>query len=381
MVNDTRLASWLPLFEDTCPDVGLDAYATLPEATKWLPRTVIWVGIALAIDQTVAAAIAATRLPRASQRLRMRLLPAFVLPSALVLLWTFLTALSIVMVGLTFRSSAALLIKSLHVVTEAGFLVAVFLEFGFEGLAAITITLVTCVLSMVFTLPCAQMVQYAQLGGLSVDYINFGLLALYGLSVPDDPVLWTLIGGFGWHALYLLTYIVMRRLDVSPLGLVWVRVAGMAFNNIANEFMLHAVRLAGPERAASGWMRREDWLAASDEPAILWCDGRMWLRGASGDGVVVQAHAPGLTAYAVGDAWRAWRAFAAGSVALVRATSSRTATATPWLLLPPRAPRYRSIRRASDAPCERVLVVPRRAVRAVRSTGLLAVGLVLASFA
>jgi hypothetical protein len=371
------LSSWLDHFSDTCPDEGLQSYTTLSEGSQRLPRTIIWIGVLWAFEQSLRAVLVAFQLPRPSLRFVMRFRPTFALPTALVLLWVFFTALSIIMVGLTFRSSAALLVKTFHVATETTFLVTLLVAFRFDVFAAAAIVFVTAVMSMVFTLPCEEMVGYASTGGLILDSINFLALSWYGLSRPDDSTLWTLIGGFGWHSLYLLTYLVIKKWKVSAIGLVWFRIAGMIFNIVASEFLLRAVALSQPDRR-TGWMDTRTWLAADEAPAVLWCNGRAWLRrksAANTDADVVPTHAADRTAYATKDVYRAWHVFLLTGGVLTTAGTQVTRS----VLCSPIGGTA-SIDDAERAPCTRVFVVPTAWVRIVWWTILAATGVVLGAF-
>ena len=386
-----KLASWMSEVSDVCPDEGLEAYSTFDEGSKILPRMVIWIGILLGFEQATQAIVTAIAF-KVPLRLRMQTLPKFELPIALVLLWVLFTSLSIAMVGLTFRSAAAILVKTLHVATETLFLVSLLFAFGFPFVAASAIVFVVCVASMVITLPCQNMVGYAATGGLVLDSVNFLSLAWYGIASPDDVVLWTLIGGFGWHALYLLSYLVIKRWHVGVITLVWVRIFGMVCNLIASEFLLHAARLALPKvDVLGGWMTKAAWLCASEDQAILWAQGRPWLRDAhppdkrkrntpTDAATQITMHAPGSSAYAEADLWRAWRAFALPGVGLLRKRSARDAELAQAVLCSPLG-KPQLIENARNAPVDDVYVVHPSIGRVISRAVLVVVGIGIGTIA
>jgi hypothetical protein len=248
------------------------AYNHLRPALQLAPRIVIWIGVLLAFEQCVHAIVLLISLRR-NIRFSLVITPKFRLPVGVALAWVIFTALSIDLVVLTYRSNAAVLAKTLHVASEVTFLILLSSAFGFYVFSAICIFAVLIILLMVLTLPCSETVLFAASSGLILDSINFLAYAWYGLSNPRNIVLWTLIGGFGWHSLYLLTYLgVIGWTAISDTARVWIRVAGLTFNIIASELLLTASKRAlgltrGGMMAISEWMDTFDPLR---EPLCVW---------------------------------------------------------------------------------------------------------------
>ena len=291
------LASWLPDFgaEYTCPDMGLRSYLALDDRTG--PRVIIWFGVMWAIEQTLHAIVLFT-----SHRLKItafpRFFPRYTLPTGLVLAWVVFTGLSLVLVPLTFRSSAAILAKTLHVTTETLFLVTLAVAFELHLFAAACLMLVVVVLMLVLTLPCKMIVIAASVSGIVLDSVNFLAHALYGIRHPNDAILWTLIGGFGWHALYLLSYLGIMRWRMANVGRVTLRIFGMYANNIANEFFLSAARQRLYGRLPTGIVTVREWAAASDRILCVWTPTTLVVLNApEGADVTTNGYAPYTTAY------------------------------------------------------------------------------------
>lgn len=324
------LTSWMTEFRETCADPALEAYDASTGTARSVARFFIWLGVALATEQVVHALTLALGARRLGVKVRVR---PFRLPTGLALAWVSFTALSIVLTALTWRSNAAVLAKTLHVVTEALFLVYMLVAFGYRVVAGIVASLVLVAVLLVLTLPCSETILYAASSGLVLDAINFLVYAWHGLTLPNDSQLWLLIWGLGWHAMYLLTMVgVMRWRQLSGAAKVVWRVLGLYFNIVASEFFLEAVRRE-MRLAAGGKVELKRW---SDEVASAslgvhagdgegdgegdGADGARGLRAvplclwtsrgarpigklpSDERGVTVNAYAPGLTAYLPG-AW------------------------------------------------------------------------------
>jgi hypothetical protein len=301
------LASWLTSFDDTCADPALQAYESSANASRTASRFFIWLGVALASEQAVHA----ITLALGAQKLRFRVrVEPFQIPSGLTLAWVVFTALSIVLTALTWRSSAAVLAKTFHVLTEAIFLVFMLVEFGYRTAGGTAGSLVLIGVLMALSLPCRESITYAASSGLALDAVNFLVYAWYGLTRPKDAQLWLLIWGFGWHALYLVTMLgVMRWSSLQDsVKLAW-RICGLYFNVIASECFLLAVRRE--LRVADGGVVRLDAWAASfsgDDlngvPLCVWTSEGVRLLDplslSPRRSVCVDTHIPGRTAYAPG---------------------------------------------------------------------------------
>ena len=155
-------------------------------------------------------------------------------------------------------------------------------------------------LLLVVAIPCEKVVLGASVGGIVLDSINFLAHAYYGVQHPNDAILWTLIGGFGWHALYLLSYVGIMRWRMAAFGRVSLRIFGMLANNVANEFFLAACRadLYGAG-AVAGVVDLREWAAdAADGVLSVWTSSALVvLRTPEGREVDFHAHAPYRTAY------------------------------------------------------------------------------------
>ena len=294
-------------FEDTCADPALQAYESSGNASRNVARFSIWLGVALATEQAIHAltlALGAQKLP-----FRVRVNP-FRIPSGLALAWVVFTALSIVLTALTWRSSAAVLAKTFHVVTEALFLVFMLVEFGYRVAGGTAGTLVVVGVLMALTLPCRESITYAASSGLVLDAVNFLVYAWYGLTRPNDAQLWLLIWGLGWHALYLVTMLgVMRWSNLQDhIKLTW-RICGLYFNVIASECFLLAVRRE-LRLADGGSVHLHTWAATFNEddlngaPLCVWTREGVRLLDPSSlppqRSVCVDTHVPGRTAYTPG---------------------------------------------------------------------------------
>lgn len=234
------LSSWLSHYNNTCPDPALIGYDHLTDNQKAVPRVFIWIGVVLAFEQVVHA----LTLGLGSRR---RLIfgvttRPFRLPTGLALAWVIFTALSIVLTALTFRSNAAILSKTVHVVIEGLFLMFLSGAFGFRLLAGVVGFFLLVGIVTVLALPCSETVRYAGSSGLFFDAVNFLVYAWYGISQPNDYQLWLVIWAFGWHALYLISMVGVMRWDISDASKLGWRISGLYFNIVASELFLAAVR-------------------------------------------------------------------------------------------------------------------------------------------
>lgn len=269
----SALSSWMFHFSNTCPDPGLKAYQELDESEAVSPRIVMWIGLLVAAEQVIHAITLAFS-ARKPLRFTLTNTRPFELPIGLALTWVVFTALSIVLVALTFRSNAAILVKTLHVVAESGFLIIISVAYGFYVFASTVTCVVLVVLSLVFTLDCDESVLFASFSGLTLDAVNFFVYAGFGFSRADDKILWLLIGGLGWHGMYLLTQLeVMRWEFLDGLVKLWFRIFGMYFNLIASEFFLSASRRSLMD-TRFGTLDLKEWAAGRDDddstPYCVW---------------------------------------------------------------------------------------------------------------
>lgn len=297
-------------FHATCPDPGLDSYLKLEAAERAVPRTLIWIGALIAIEQCLHAAVIALSVRHRRVRWwRFEVTPRFVLPIALTLLWAFFTALSIFMVAITFRSNAAVLAKTVHIAVEASFIILLASAFGYTFFAALATTLVVVDLVMVLALPCVDTIMLAATSGLVLDAVNFLAYTWYGVFRADEPTLWTLIGGLGCHALYLLTYVGVQRWGfLSDFMRISMRMVGMLANLVADEFFLSAARQR-LDLFRGGWIDVRRWKNVRfDPPRPVWTKQGLRLLGDvidDGEPHIVTLHAPHRTGYMfVAASWR-----------------------------------------------------------------------------
>lgn len=250
----------------SCPDRGLQSIQEFDYPNVW--ALLAWIGIFVAAEQAVHAVMLGFKVRDLKYRTRVS---PFQFPTFLGLLWVFFTSLSIMLVGLTWRSNAAILAKSLHVVSEALFFVQLCYEFGFVFLSAFSFTTVMIILTMTLTLPCVTTVGVASISGIVLDSTNFLAYAFYGLSEPNNAKLWTAIAAFGAHALYLLSFIIVQNADISNVLLAGFRILGMVFNIIASEIFLRLVQKIHYPDFQGVYTKTQDWLIGhSDKVVLVW---------------------------------------------------------------------------------------------------------------
>ena len=115
------ISSWLPSFDSQCPDVALQAYTEMTDENKLLPRILIWVGMLVSLEQAWHATTLLMKAKVSDLTVSIGISPRFHPPLLTTLLWVVFTAVSIFLIGITFRSNAAVLSKTLHVTSEASF--------------------------------------------------------------------------------------------------------------------------------------------------------------------------------------------------------------------------------------------------------------------
>jgi len=301
---------------DSCTDPGVDAVFRLGDRTFLL--WVVWMGVAVSVERLVAALqlFCATRV-RAAEWRSMRVFPRYVAPQGLALLWACFTSLSIVFVATAARGRLAVLFKMLHVATEAAFLVLILRAHRLHLAAALVVGATASVAGMVVASPCADTISVASFAGLVVDSSNFASHLIVGVRQCDNAPLWVLIAAFGWHALYLSTYLIVQRWTVPreyDAVLAGARIAGMLFNLVAIAFVVEGARrdLLPPAGTLEEVTTLREWRAARvGLPRALWLsDRRVALEDAGGggggsddddpEGALVPLHEPHLTGYVVG---------------------------------------------------------------------------------
>ena len=291
------LASWLASYDVQCPDTGLEAYIALDADERVVPRALLWVGMLVALEQAWHALTLATLSPPGALTVRIGVTPRFSPPLGTILAWVLFTSLAILLIGLTFRSSAAVLAKTLHVAAEALFLIAIAVAFGYPGLAGGVGVVAVVALLFVFSLPCDESIEYAARSGMALDAINFLAYAWYGISRPGDARLWLFIWALGFHVVYLLSAITVSRDHGSAGVLVGLRILGMFANLAASEiFLALARRVLGVHRSGQttlAALQAAD--ATGDGPFAFWLPDGVVFVGDADDPLAI-----GRTAYAAG---------------------------------------------------------------------------------
>lgn len=314
----------LPLVDienEGCLDYGSSAlFALGDESIAW---AFVWVGTLLAMDRLGSNLQTAPRVLGHSggtlhgrpPRLLMTVFPAYAVPYGLVLSWNVFTSLSIVLVATTARSMVAILFKTLHVLTEAAFLVQIMWAHNLRLAATVAVSAGAVVLGLALLFSCDYALAPAAYAGLVMDSTNIVAHIVLGLQQPDNAGLWSVIHGFGWHALYLTTFVVTTRFDLSDEANAVARILGMYFNLFAiHVFTRLLYRDAYP---STGAMSLAEWRRAhAGVGRALWqADGCVQLE--DDDGQLVPLHETQVTAYAADDA--AWRRWLVGTCSAVNA--------------------------------------------------------------
>ena len=102
------------------------------------------------------------------------------------------TSLSILLVGLTWRASSAVLAKTLHVIAEACFLVFPMLCIRICDRCSSS---ADSLHRSLVRPPFDSTIEFASLCGIVLDSSNYLAYAWYGMTQPDNEDLWTTIHG------------------------------------------------------------------------------------------------------------------------------------------------------------------------------------------
>ena len=232
----------------------------------------------------------------------MKMYPLYTPPDVLVLLWNAFTALSIIFVAVTARSTLAIAFKTLHVAVEASFLVSILWLTQMRALSALAAVAVFTILCVVLLYPCEVSIGWAEVGGLVLDSVNFVMHWAVLCRQPTNLDLRSTTQGFGLHAIYLLLYLVvndMHRfvpLELSTNVRATLRVLSMLMNLAAIQVFLSLERrrLLAP----SGRMTVGEWNATcAGTGRALWTSSRSVVLG-DDSGELVALHRPLETAYA-----------------------------------------------------------------------------------
>lgn len=289
-----------PLDEFRCADYGLLALDRIGEHS--FLGLLVAVGVFVAIDRLIASL---ALLPCARRRsVGMRIYPTYVPPDVLVLLWNVFTALSIILVATTARSTLAIAFKTMHIVVEASFLVWILWLHQLRGLATLATAAVGTITLVVLLYGCEESIGWAEIGGLVLDSVNFIMHCFVLCRQPANRELRLVTLGFGFHAAYLLLYLVINDLHrFVPLHLsddvrATLRVLSMLLNLLAIQTFLRLERrrLLAP----AGAMTLGEWnRTCGGAPRALWTSSQSVLLG-DDSGEMVALHRPLETAYVEG---------------------------------------------------------------------------------
>tara|TARA_B100001741_G_C16548099_1_gene597915 strand:- start:1047 stop:2195 length:1149 start_codon:yes stop_codon:yes gene_type:complete len=257
-----------------CPDRGLRSISNIAQPNILV--TIAWMGAFFSMEQAIHAILIFLH-SKNRPKFYTRIDP-FVFPTGIALLWVLFTAVSHILVGFTWRSNAAVLTKTLHVATEATFLVQLCMAFGFYGLAAAALLVVFIILTMVFTLPCSATIGIASLSGIALDSTNFLAFVYLGCTKRKNREIWMAISAFGFHVLYLMSLLFVQNYDYfSDYVRGSFRLSGMVFNIIASEIFLRLVHMIeyDPDPLI---VDTEDWIAKR-EIVSIWTEHGLIIKG------------------------------------------------------------------------------------------------------
>tara|TARA_B110000008_G_C16948528_1_gene555459 strand:- start:15 stop:1205 length:1191 start_codon:yes stop_codon:yes gene_type:complete len=226
--------------QSICPDAGLRALSNLD--TNSFPIFLAWIGIFISIEQSIHVITLFTqsylsRVISVPLTFTTKIHP-YTFPTGLALLWVFFTSLSHILVSLTWRSNVAVLTKGLHILIEALFFTQLILNFDYYFVSSATLTIVIIILFMILSLPCSATIEIASFSGIFLDSLNFLSLLFLGLTKNENIVIWTAIRAFGFHVVYLLTFIGIQKWHMNDELRSGFRLLGMASNIIASEIFI-----------------------------------------------------------------------------------------------------------------------------------------------
>tara|TARA_B100001769_G_C21951987_1_gene512549 strand:+ start:165 stop:857 length:693 start_codon:yes stop_codon:yes gene_type:complete len=133
---------------------------------------------------------------------------------------------------------------------------------------------------MVISLPCNVTVLTASISGIVLDSTNFISFVYLGLTKRKNKHLWTAIYAFGFHVLYLISFISVENLNVSDEFRASLRLFGMVFNLIASEIFLRLVQDIEYE-SPKFRVRIEEWILKNKFVSI-WTEDSLIIKGYDG---------------------------------------------------------------------------------------------------
>ena len=248
----------LPLVNLThCPDPGLESLRRVsPAADSWY-QFLMWVGVALGFEQM---AYALQFLLSRRWRWTVGAVPKYDPPVGLLLLWSLFTAASIVLVATTWRANAAVVAKTAHVATECLILASLLRANGLPMLGGWALAWAVLVFFVVIGETCSDTMLLAAGSGILLDSINFLSHIVVALYEMDNWKVWIVVRGFGWHALYLCSYVGVQRWNLSDDVRAGFRISGMIFNLLATEAFFELVHTFVSEKEVEEgeWCSEED---------------------------------------------------------------------------------------------------------------------------
>lgn len=288
-----QLVDVAALPEHQCPDNGLLAIERLGYPSVYY--VLGWIVVCISFEQAVH--VVRMLWQNASQLSFVLRKRPVVFPIGLAYLWVFFTAVSHILVVLTNRSTAALLTKTLHVVTETTFLIQISAQFGYDLFASIVAVIAFIVAVFVFSFPCQVTVTAAAYSGIILDGLNFFSYLLFARSERTNNELWLAVFAFQLHLLYLVTFAIVEneKAGLSDDGMASLRIAGAFFNYFAGEVFLY-IGHSKFYSEKTGWVNTLDWMQEHTTVAI-WNDGGVRVSH-TGDGEVeANIFAPYTTGY------------------------------------------------------------------------------------
>jgi len=265
----------LPIVNVTrCPDRGLESLYELNDPKL---NFYAWLIVFTSLEQIITLSIIGLRSYRKLTIFTAETLTYCKLPSALILWWSLFTSASVALVGLTMRSNVSVLTKTVHVFSEAMFLVTFLSSINLTILSGIVISVILFMVLWVLSIPeCVNSVSLAVSLGVVLDFANFFSYMLLALRQNENKNLWTFVHGLGWHAAYLTLFIAIHFWNIPQWALGILRLMGAVFNIIAVElFILLLKRILIDVDLPSGWMKLSEWktypnsTVAWDESGIL----------------------------------------------------------------------------------------------------------------
>ncbi len=261
----------LPIVNVTrCPDRGLESLYELNDPKLDLYT---WLIILISLEQIVTLSIIGIRSYRKLTFFTTNTLTFCSLPTALILWWSLFTSASVALVGLTMRGNVSVLTKTIHVFSEAMFLVTFLTSINLTILSGIVFSVILFMILWVLSIPeCINSVSLAVSLGVVLDFANFFSYLLLAFRQNENNNLWTFVHGLGWHALYLSLFIAIHLWDIPQWVLGLLRLTGAVFNIISVElFILLLKRILIDADLPSGWMKLSEWKSYPNS-TVAWDD-------------------------------------------------------------------------------------------------------------